>query len=69
MSVDNVLVDEIAVEHSSIVHVLEHWPLRWRDKLQDGKLIYDIITFSFTQKEDRRKKNIIYHWITDIIKT
>ena len=53
---------EIAIESSSIVHVLEHQPLRWREKLPDWKFIYDIITFSLTQQKDRRKNiNIFYH--------
>ena len=42
---------QIAIEDSLITHVLNNQSLRWRDKLPDSKLIYDIITFSFSQKK------------------
>ena len=49
---------EIAIEDSSIVHVLkENQALRWRDRLPDWNLIYHIIAFSFTQKKKKDRRN------------
>lgn len=49
---------EIAIEDSSIVHVLKNQALRWRDMLPDWNLIYHIIAFSFTQKKKKIEETL-----------